>query len=74
MFSPQLNGNIQNNFVDIILSAIPGVDFTKLNPSSSYEKERRECNCLPDCENTQYLAEMSSGVLCRKFSLNNANL
>lgn len=61
-------------FTDLIVSAIPGVDFTQNNPSQKHNTVVKKCNCLPDCESTHYTSEMSSGVLSRKFSINKATL
>lgn len=48
----------------IFNAALPGTN------SSTATLKDSPCNCWPDCELLQYVAEVTSGVLNRKYSLN----
>lgn len=64
--------SIKTTFTDLIRSAVPGYDTT--GPNYTIGSERGVCNCLPDCEVTDYNIASSSGTLSRKSSMNHRNL
>ncbi|KAG5896889.1 hypothetical protein JTB14_033527 [Gonioctena quinquepunctata] len=64
---------LNENF-DFISSSLPGFDHNFIDSSYEYGTEKSECDCLPDCEITEYLGEMSYGVLSRDFSMNQPSL
>ncbi|CAG9854877.1 unnamed protein product [Phyllotreta striolata] len=51
-------------------------NFKKIHKSEPRDSEtnRKECNCLPDCELVQYKIENTVAVLGRSYSMNHATL
>ncbi|RZC22689.1 sodium channel protein Nach, partial [Asbolus verrucosus] len=52
----------------LIISSVPGYDFTAIKSDHRWGSEKHECGCLPDCDYVDYVAESSSGIFTRKYS------
>ncbi|XP_074029493.1 sodium channel protein Nach [Leptinotarsa decemlineata] len=63
---------LEENY-ELISNTMPRIDFSSLDASHG-NRNNSKCDCLPDCEITEYVAESSYGVLSREFSMNQPSL